>query len=302
MAVVTNEVAVADMRRLGRAEPLEPYPGRAREPWKCRCLNQHCGKIIYPNRNNVMSGQGACKYCAPNAPVDPTTAETVMLGHGFAVLVPFPGTGKPWLSKCAAAGHLVAPRYDNITGRGGQCRFCTHRGPGDPEQALADMKAACFTPLEPYRNASTPWKSLCDGCGTIVSPNLNNVRTRGRCCPRCAKYGLNPAAPTWLYVMAHVVFGAVKIGITGRQAHEDRIARLEGSGWTVVRTWPFDTGTAAYRIEQIALKRLRAQGHGPYLTAEQISAGGWTETFNAATVTADTLCRMVTDALTQPPA
>jgi hypothetical protein len=88
------------MRRLGNADPLEPYPGGARKPWKCRCLNEGCGKIIYPNRNNVMSGQRACKYCASNAPVDPAGAAAAMLDHGFATLVPFPGTGKPWLSRC----------------------------------------------------------------------------------------------------------------------------------------------------------------------------------------------------------
>ncbi|MFE2090720.1 hypothetical protein [Streptomyces sp. NPDC059460] len=301
MGLVTNDVAVADMRRLGNAEPLEPYPGGARKPWKCRCLNERCGRTIYPNRNNVMNGQGACKYCAPNAPVGPAAATAAMLGHGFITLVRFPGTGKPWLSKCVAAGHLVAPRYDNTTRRGGRCRFCTHRGPGDPKQAVVDMKAAGFTPLEPYRNVSTPWTSLCNGCGTIVSPNLNNVRTRGRCCPRCAKYGLNPAAPAWLYVMAHVVFGAVKVGITGRETREDRIARLQGSGWAVVRTWPFDTGAVAYRIEQNVLKQLRAQGNGPYLTAERMPAGGWTETFDATVVATDTLCRLVSDALTEPP-
>ncbi|MFD4116889.1 hypothetical protein ACFWSJ_25995 [Streptomyces niveus] len=301
MGLMTNDVAVADMRRLGNAEPLEPYPGGARKPWKCRCLNEGCGRTIYPNRNNVMNGQGACKYCAPNAPVDPAAASVAMFDHGFVTLVRFPGTGKPWLSKCIVAGHMVAPRYDNITLRSGRCRFCTHRGPGDPNQAVVDMKAAGFTPLEPYRNVSTPWTSLCNGCGTIVSPNLNNVRTRGRCCPRCAKYGLNPAAPAWLYVMAHVLFGAVKIGITGRETREDRKARFEGSGWTVVRTWPFETGAAAYRIEQIVLKQLRAQGHGPYLTAERMPAGGWTETFDATVVTADTLCRLVSDVLAEPP-
>lgn len=104
-----------------------------------------------------------------------------------------------------------------------------------------------------------------------------------------------------LYAMAHVFFGAVKIGVTGRETREDRIARLQGSGWILVRTWLFDTGAAAYRIEQIVLKQLRAQGHGPHLTAERMPAGGWTETFDSDVVTADTLCRTVHEALTEPP-
>ncbi|WP_329468586.1 hypothetical protein [Streptomyces sp. NBC_01431] len=117
------------MRRLGNAEPLEPYPGRAREPWMCRHIP--CKQIVYPNRNNVMSGQGACIWCAPNAPKNPEEAAAAMLEQGFIVLVDFLGTGKPWLSECVAARHIVAPRYDNVTGRRGGCRFCTRHGPGD---------------------------------------------------------------------------------------------------------------------------------------------------------------------------
>lgn len=301
MPAVTNDVASADMRRLGNAEPLEPYPGGARRRWKCQCLNPGCGKIIYPNRNNVMSGQGACKHCAPNAPVSPAAAAAAMLAHGFKILVPYPGTGKPWLSQCTAAGHLVAPRYDNTVGRGGACGLCTRHGPGDPKQAVADMKAAGFTPLEPFRNVSSPWMSLCEGCGNIVSPNLNNVRTRGACCAHCATYGLDPAAPAWLYVMAHAILGAVKIGITGRHTREDRIARLTGSGWTEIHKWPFETGAAAHRIEQTVLKQLRARGHAPFLAPAQMPAGGWTETFDAHLLSAEHLSAAVASALTLPP-
>jgi hypothetical protein len=78
-----------------------------------------------------------------------------MLDHGVNTLAPYPGTGKPWLSRCTAAGHLVAPRYDNVTGRGGSCGLCTRRGPGDPKQAVADMQAARFTPLRLWL-AGTP--------------------------------------------------------------------------------------------------------------------------------------------------
>ena len=90
---IPNNVAVSDMRRLGNAEPLEPCPGRAREPWMCR--HNPCGQIIYPNRNNVMSGQGACIWCAPNAPKNPEQAAATMLAHGFTVLTHFPGAGRP---------------------------------------------------------------------------------------------------------------------------------------------------------------------------------------------------------------
>jgi hypothetical protein len=154
------------------------------------------------------------------------------------------------------------------------------------------MEAAGFTPLEPYRNVSSPWKALCERCGQISSPNLNNVRTRGACCAHCTTYGLDPGAPALLYILVHLVYGAVKIGITGALTREDRIARFRGTGWSVVRTLPFTTGATAYRVEQATLKQLRAQGLTPFLTAAQMPAGGWTETFDAAQVSADRLWRM----------
>lgn len=101
--------------------------------------------------------------------------------------------------------------------------------------------------------------------------------------------------------MAHVILGAVKIGITGRHTREDRIARLEDSGWTEVHKWPFETGAAAHRIEQTVLKQLRVQGHAVFLTAAQMPAGGWTETFNDALVSAEQLPAAVACALNLPP-
>jgi len=254
---ISNAVAVADMRRLGDAEPLEPYPGRAREPWMCRHIP--CGQIIYPNRNNVMSGQGSCIWCAPNAPKNPEEAAAAMLRYGFTVLLDFPGTGKPWLSQCVAAGHLVAPRYDNVTGRNGGCRFCKRYGPGDPTEAVANMQAAGFRPLEPFKNIASPWLALCERCEKTSTPRLNNIRNRGACCQHCAQYGLDPSAPAKLYILSHAEFGAVKIGITGLRTREDRVARFRGRGWMLFAQLPFDTGAEAYRVEQSVIRQLRAQ-------------------------------------------
>ena len=42
-------------------KPLEPYPGTGK-PWKCECLQ--CGKTVTPKHENLVQGQGGCKYCA----------------------------------------------------------------------------------------------------------------------------------------------------------------------------------------------------------------------------------------------
>ncbi|MGC0374727.1 hypothetical protein [Streptomyces sp. SAI-229] len=284
---IPANVAAADMRRLGNAEPLEPYPGRAREPWMCRHIP--CQQVIYPNRNNVMNGQGACIWCAPNAPKNPEEARAAMLEHGFIVLVDFLGTGKPWLSQCVAAGHIVAPRYDNVTSRNGGCRFCKRYGPGDPHEAVADMRAAGFRPLEPFKNIASPWLSLCERCAKTSTPRLNNVRARGECCQHCARYGLDPAAPACLYVLSHAEYGAVKIGITGLRTREDRVARFRGHGWVPFTQIDFATGADAYRVEQSVIRRLRIEGHGVFLGDVQMPIGGYKETFDATSVSVERL-------------
>ncbi|MCX4858173.1 hypothetical protein [Streptomyces canus] len=284
---IPANVAAADMRRLGSAEPLEPYPGRAREPWMCRHIP--CQQVIYPNRNNVMNGHGACIWCAPNAPKNPEEAKAAMLEHGFIVLVDFLGTGKAWLSQCVAVGHIVAPRYDNVTGRNGGCRFCKRYGPGDPHEAVADMRAAGFRPLEPFKNIASPWLSLCERCTKTSTPRLNNVRTRGECCLHCARYELDPGAPARLYVLSHAEYGAVKIGITGLRTREDRVARLRGHGSVPFTQIDFATGADAYRVEQSVIRRLRIEGHGVFLGDVQMPIGGYKETFDATSVSVERL-------------
>lgn len=63
-APVDPAVAEADMRAIGM-QPLEPFPGRVRDPWKCRCLR--CGHTGAPALNNVRGGQGGCVNCARRA-------------------------------------------------------------------------------------------------------------------------------------------------------------------------------------------------------------------------------------------
>ncbi|MER6319111.1 hypothetical protein ABT237_35970 [Streptomyces sp. NPDC001581] len=179
-------------------------------------------------------------------------------------------------------------------GRNGGCRFCKRYGPGDPHEAVRDMRRAGFEPLEPFTNIRTPWLALCERCGEVSSPKLNNVRTRGECCAHCATYGLDPGAPAWLYVLAHAGLSATKIGITGQNTREDRLVRFEGLGWTVEGRIAFGTGEAAYKIEQAAINQLRLDFPAPFLTAAQVPCGGWTETFDAALVPAALLLAQLT--------
>ncbi|MGW6955218.1 hypothetical protein [Streptomyces sp. PAN_FS17] len=59
------------------------------------------------------------------------------------------------------------------------------------------------------------------------------------------------------------------------------------------------TGDDALSVEQTILRRLRAAGHGVFLTAVQMP-NGWTETFDAARVTAAQLRDAIREHQTTP--
>lgn len=47
------------------------------------------------------------------------------------------------------------------------------------------MRASGMQPLEPYVNASTPWRSQCSTCGAITSPRLSSIRSGQGGCRAC---------------------------------------------------------------------------------------------------------------------
>lgn len=56
------DIAAEAMRARGY-EPLEPYPGLARHPWRCRHV---CGREVTPSLNQITGGSGGCRSCATN--------------------------------------------------------------------------------------------------------------------------------------------------------------------------------------------------------------------------------------------
>jgi recombinational DNA repair protein (RecF pathway) len=56
-----SQESVMPLMRIRKLEPLEPYPGTGK-PWKCKCLQ--CQREVFPKHENLVQGQGGCKYCA----------------------------------------------------------------------------------------------------------------------------------------------------------------------------------------------------------------------------------------------
>jgi hypothetical protein len=170
-----SEAAFASARAVG-FEPLEPYPGSNKLPWRCRCIT--CHRESAPRLTSIRQGSG-CRHCAYGQPVDP---EAEMRAVGFEPLEAFPGVKKPWRCRCTTCGNESDKALSGVR-KGSGCRFCAGR-PVDPEE---EMRAAGFDPLEPYPgNAHRQWRCVCKQCGGESSPALHSVR-RGTGCRFCAR-------------------------------------------------------------------------------------------------------------------
>jgi hypothetical protein len=282
-------------------EPLEPYPGGNHRPWKCQCLR--CGAIVSPTRANIRRGQGGCVPCGKKKSAlgrmgDAGIAAAEMLAALLEPLEDYPGSNNAWRCRCLRCGDEVRPRLVHIrAGRGGclTCGFASNRLKqlGDPVQAVADIQAEGYHPLEDYPGASKPWRARHEPCGNEVVARLQKIRSGEGCCAHCATYGFNLTAPAVVYVLHHAELAAVKVGITA--ADSDRVERFIRRSWTLAGTRRFATGAQAREVEQSVLRHLRvAQGLRPYLNEQQTpGTGGSTETFSTQQVSPSTMLRLV---------
>lgn len=276
--LIPEASAVASMRAAG-LDPLVPYPGRPK-PWLCECLS--CGKQVTPRLDGIIAGQGGCKWCAPNAPVDPDAAAQVMRNAGLEPLVPYPGAAAQWPCRCNVCGAEGTPSYNNVrVGHAGclRCSLAATAGVSqrlDPDVAESFMLDRGFQPLEPYRNSHSPWLCRCLTCSSEVTPTYSNVRSGSGGCRFCCPRGFDPDGPAVVYLVVHEGFGAAKVGI-GR-ASGNRVDRHRRLGWQVLASERVP-GIRALVIEDGILAWWRKDlGLPPYLSKDEMPQGGWTET------------------------
>lgn len=162
-------------------EPLVPYPGSATK-WKSKCLK--CGKEVAPSYGSIKRGQGGCVYCAGMI-VDPDEASAFFEANDLKPLESYPGAGVPWRSIHTICGKEVTPTYSNIRSGHTGCKFCVGNIL-DEEKSRAFFIARDLLPLEPYKGANTPWKSLHRICGKTVTPQYNTVQQGSSGCIYCA--------------------------------------------------------------------------------------------------------------------
>ncbi|MFI7359742.1 hypothetical protein ACIBTP_38150 [Streptomyces avidinii] len=234
--------------------------------------------------------------------MDPLEAAEEMVSYGLAPLVPFPGTGLPWLCRCEECGRETSPLLTNVRrgvrDGGSACRYCAKRAPVGSEEAVAVMRKAGVEPLESYPGrVDVPWRCRCTVCGNTGTPRLAGIRNRGRgACWFCGLNkggGINLVEPARVYVIEHSGLHAGKVGFAGTRTRGDRVHDHKIGGWSVTGETAFPTGADALRVEHDVLTRLRDANLVPFLTAAHMPKAGWTETFDTRKVSPERVCAMI---------
>jgi recombinational DNA repair protein (RecF pathway) len=114
-----------------------------------------------------------------------TEAREAMLRAGAEPLVPFPGTSKPWLSKCLKCNREITPTLGNIKNNGTKpCAYCSKKKI-HPDDASKLMRDAGLEPLEPYPGSNIKWKCKHLKCGEIVYPMHSWIVAGSGGCLKC---------------------------------------------------------------------------------------------------------------------
>jgi hypothetical protein len=264
-------------------EPLEPFTS-VDKAWKCKCLK--CGEVVQPAYASIKRGQGGCLSCGREATASShrytheMTYQT-MKEANLEPLEPYKASDTPWKCRCMVCQKIVYPMYSNINSGNSGCLYCVG-AKVDEEDAIALMRKFGLEPLEPYIDSKKKWKSRHLKCGNIVYPQYNTIQNRGGGCSTCAEHGLTYNAPAYLYIIQHVEYQSIKVGISNIDATPNRVRSHEIDGWKLYKSFNFGTGQTAEDVENDVLTWLRQdKGLGVHLSKEMMRQGGYSETVDA---------------------
>jgi hypothetical protein len=266
-------------------KPLEPYKD-GKSPWKC--IHIPCGREVSPRYNGLSRGQGGCEFCGKNM-VSEEVAYGLLKKNKYKPLTAFPGGSNPWTCIHEVCGTKVEVRAAYLRKGAVGCSFCSGTKPITAAQANKFFKSRGFKPLEPFKNAKTPMKSIHMVCGREVAPTWASLRASGGC-KYCSVSLVNLIAPAYLYLITNKELNAHKVGISGHGATVNRLERHKRLGWASYAVLDLDTGEEAYEIEAKTLEWLRLDLQLPkYLAQEQMPQGGHTETVDASEIDLPTI-------------
>jgi hypothetical protein len=249
-----------------------------------------CHNLCYPRYATVVGmGCGPCWPCGAavggrKLSLDSEEAIQEVIdvcarrGHPIARTpnTEYAGNQTPIEFLCLRCNEPCSPTRNNIIdGKQGPCNPCADAANGleqrlDPAPAVQAMIDACTkrgqpiirTPNTKYVRCHDPIEFECGRCHNLCYPcYANAVHTGTGPCGACGTGGLDMNAETTLYYLQHARLGLAKIGITGTNSTQDRVAGFERLGWKLRTSKVYTTGHEAKKFEKRIHDHLRARDH-----------------------------------------
>lgn len=177
-------------------EPLVPYPGQNKAPWRCRCLG--CGEIVFPRYNTIQQGTAlGCKSCGIERRglarrIPEGEAVAIMRSAGAEPLVPYAGSMRSWKCRCLTCGKEISPNLHNVKAGQSPCGYCAGTKV-DVQQAIQAMRDAGVEPQGDFPGSDAPWPCQCVRCHRKVTPRYSSIKQGQTACAYCAGRLVDPA-------------------------------------------------------------------------------------------------------------
>jgi hypothetical protein len=148
--------------------------------WECKF-----GHVFRENYNNMAYRNQFCATCEGRPSKNPMAlpeALEVLDKFQFDLESEYVSKTKPLVVRCRNCLTRKETSLKHLLDNEGACIDCNRISQAGKAERL--MRQAGFTPLEPYKGMSLPWKSQCERCGQTSSPLPSNIH-KGQGCYWC---------------------------------------------------------------------------------------------------------------------
>ena len=120
------------------------------------------------------------------------SALKIMQASDFLPISAYPGSGKPWKSKCLRCSEVVQPSLNAVQSGKRQCGFCSGARV-KPSTAELVLTSAGVSPITAFPGANKPWQSKCNDCEKIITPTYANIKNGHKACAYCSGKKVEPS-------------------------------------------------------------------------------------------------------------
>ena len=159
--------------------------GKIKQKYKFQCAKGHLFEDIY---NNMKSRNTFCSECDGRTIkkyLSDQEALEIMNKFNLQPIAPRPRlVSQGWPSICMVCKEEVSTSLQHLLDRGSPCKYCS--GFAISEKTVRQVFAkAKLQPIDPFKSGTSPWKSKCLVCGSIVNGRYSNLIKGQSGCRTC---------------------------------------------------------------------------------------------------------------------